>query len=430
MSRRGQISIDKIVAIRSSVLPLYVIVLPDGGVTAADEVSEDGNDFLTTRMHGDDISFQSIRGQYLSAEGDQICTRPYCGVNERFTVERKETKYAFRSRSGMYLSMSEREPFVGLAPQCQDTEVFHLFSLMMGGVNVGKQLEMVERTGSVTVENLLDDEQLEALRGEIAEAPASSSEPAHPSQGNGHERRVSGLALKAAGLARLAAHPLVLQLARRLVSCRLRLSDMESCRTDADHVRKELEATSWHVVHPYGDVEFPGIADARISFSAMWFLDDLDAANSTWAWLKAPLTDGNFSPMLPQLTCQEEIDSIVRDAKPLQAKRGSAWFYLGPMWLSNNVGAASFWKDYDAQTRYKHLSGQKELGSSFRALTDAQRGAQPKEELCPVVLQATYVREYVEPRIMTSLAEAGPAIASLEDGLRRDLEHLTAPRQR
>ncbi|CAK9075935.1 Squidulin (Optic lobe calcium-binding protein) (SCABP) [Durusdinium trenchii] len=43
------------------------------------------------------------------------------------------------------------------------------------------------------------------------------------------------------------------------------------------------------------------------------------------------------------------------------------------------------WGDYDAQTRYKHLSGQKE--QSFRALTDAQRAAQPREELCPTVLQ-------------------------------------------
>eukprot|EP00971_Amphidinium_carterae_P029707 584678-Amphidinium_carterae.1 len=32
------------------------------------------------------------------------------------------------------------------------------------------------------------------------------------------------------------------------------------------------------------------------------------------------------------------------------------------------MGAASFWKDYDAQTRYKHLSGQKER---LLLLTDA-----------------------------------------------------------
>ena len=78
---------------------------------------------------------------------------------------------------------------------------------------------------------------------------------------------------------------------------------------------------------------------------------------------------------------------------------------LGPHWMSNTVGAASFWKDYDAQTRYKHLSGQKE---SFRALTDAQRAAQPREEFCPQLLQATYVREYVAP------LHAPPAMELLE----------------
>jgi len=89
----------------------------------------------------------------------------------------------------------------------------------------------------------------------------------------------------------------------------------------------------------------------------------------------------------------------VKDSKPLIASRGSAWLYLGPVWMSNNSGAASFWKDYDAQTRYKHLSGQKEQTSqSFRALTDSQQTAQIREEFCPMLVQATYVREYVTPR--------------------------------
>jgi len=183
-----------------------------------------------------------------------------------------------------------------------------------------------------------------------------------------------------------------------MVSSSVRLSDVESCQTDADHVRKELEGTSWHVVHPYGDVDFPGIVDARISFTATWFLDDLDAVNSTWAWVKAPLMDGTHSPQLPQLSSPEEVAAATRDAKPLHARRGSAWLYLGPVWTSNNIGAASFWKDYDAQTRYKHLSGQKDMGSSFLAVAYAQRSAPPKEENCPIVVQATYVREYVAPR--------------------------------
>lgn len=416
MIRRGQISIDKIVAVRSSVLPLYIIVLPDGGVTAADEVSEDGNDFLTTRMHGDQISFQSIRGHYLSVEGDVVSTRRYCSADERFTVEKRDTQYAFKTRSGKYLSMTDREPFVCLASEAGDTEVFQLFSLMMCGVNVGKQLELLERHGTVMVDNLLDDEQIEDLRQGISEA--SSSQPQPPS---GHEIRTTGLAGRSVGLGQLTVHPLVMQLARRMVSPSLKLMDVESCRTDAAHVRTELESTSWHVVEPYGVVEFPGITDPRISFTAVWFVDDLDATNSTWAWVKAPRLDGDFMPRLPHLSSPEEVASITQDAKPLHAKRGSALFYLGPMWMSNDVGAASFWKDYDAQTRYKHLSGQKEQGS-FRALTDAQRSQQPKEELCPALLQATYVREFVAPRC--SVATVCPGLTS---EYARELEKLTSP---
>merc|ERR1719162_58776 len=178
-----------------------------------------------------------------------------------------------------------------------------------------------------------------------------------------------------------------MQLVRRMVSPVLKLSDVESCRTDADFVRKELEATTWHVVHPYSSVEFPGAVDARLSFTVNWFLNDLDATNSTWAWVRPPLADGAHLPKLPQLSSPEEVEAIITDAKPLLGRRGSAWLYCGPVWMSNNVGAASFWKDYDAQTRYKHLSGQKD--QSFRALTDAQKTslAQPKEEMNPTLVQ-------------------------------------------
>jgi len=266
----------------------------------------------------------------------------------------------------------------------------------MCGVNVGKQLELLERHGTVMVDNLLDEEQLVELQRSVADAAASVAErDGVPPPG--HEVRVAGLAQQSVSMARLATHPLVLQLSRRMVSPSLRLSDVESCRTDAGYVRTELETTSWHVVHPYSAVEFPGITDPRISFTAMWFLDDLVEGNSTWAWVKAPLADGATLPMLPQLCSPEEVTASVRDAKPLLAKRGGAWFYLGPMWMSNNVGAASYWKDYDAQTRYKHLSGQKDQGS-FRALADQQRNQAPNDELCPTVVQATYVREYVAPR--------------------------------
>lgn len=415
MSRRGQISIDKIVAVRSSVLPLYIIVQPDGSVTASDEVSEDGNDFLTTNVRGDHISFQSIRGDYLSSEGGQVGTRRYCSDDERFGLEKLDMQYAFRSRSGKYLSMTDRAPFVVLADTPGETETFQLFSLMMANVNVGKQLESLERTGMVTIDGLLDSDQIAALRSAVVEHGGAN-------YGTGHETRVSGLAASAASFAELTTHPIVMQLARRVLSPSLKLSDVESCRTDADFVRKELEETTWHVVHPYSMVEFPGVVDARISFTATWFLDTLDASNSTWAWTKAPCTDGAHIPQLPQLSSPEQVQAIVKSAKPLTAGCGSVWLYMGAVWMSNNVGAASFWRDYDAQTRYKHLSGQKDR--SFRALTDAQRSAAPKEELCPTLIQATYVKEYVVPR---SPAPSAMELGKLNQTERQSLEQLLAP---
>jgi len=400
---------------RSSVLPFYVLIQPDGSVTSADEVSEDGCDFLTTRMHGEGmISFQSINGDYLSTVGDQICTRRYCSSNERFFVEKLDTQYAFRSRSGKYLSILDCAPFVTLAPAPGETEMFQLFSLMMAGVNVGKQLETLEKSGALMIDGLLNEEQIESLRGSVIENSSAAS--------NGHETRTSGLVGRAPGFAELATHPVVMQLARRMVSPVLKLSDVESCRTDADFVRKELEATTWHVVHPYSSVEYPGLVDARVSFTATWFLDKLDEANSTWAWVLPPLRDGAHLPQLPQLSSPEEVEEVVRSAKRLTASAGSVWLYLGPVWTSNTIGAASFWKDYDAQTRYKHLSGQKEQkDQSFRALTDAQRGAQPKDELCPTVIQATYIREYVAPQ---SAAPALGSLPGLENRERQLLEML------
>lgn len=395
MSRRGQISIDKIVALRSSVLPLYVILKPDGAVTAADEISEDGNDFLTTKMWGDQISFQSIRGDYLSVEGDQISTRRYCSADERFSIEKRDTQYSFRTRSGKYLSISDRPPFMGLAPTAEDTEAFQLFSLMMYGVNVGKQLEQLERTGSVMIESLLGGDQANNLLG----AAAEYSRGIETEKPLSHELRTNSLLGQTPScFTQLATHTLIMQLVKRITSPKAKLSRMECCRTHAEFVRRELEQTTWHVVHPYSTAEFPGVMDARINFTVTWFLDELNAENSTWAWVKPPLADGAHLPRLPQLSSPEEVQAIIKDAKPLIASRGSAWLYIGPVWMSNNAGAASFWKDYDAQTRYKHLSGQKEQPSqSFRALTDAQRDAPPRDELCPTLVQATYVREYVSP---------------------------------
>lgn len=391
ISRRGQISIDKIVALRSSELPLYVILNADGSVTAADEISEDGNDFLTTQMWGEQISFQSIRGDYLSVEGGQVRTRRYCGADERFFIEKRDTQYSFRTRSGMYLSVLDRAPFIGLSPTSGSTETFQLFSLMMFGVNVGKQLEQLERYGYVMIDSLLDTETSNNLLNTAAMSSRAGEVPSH-------EVRIASVVTFGASptcFTDLATHPLIMQLVKRATSPKAKLSSMEVCQTNAEFVRKELETTTWHVVHPYSRAEFPGVMDAKINLTVTWFLDDLNTENSTWAWVKPPLADGAHLPRLPQLSSPEELEAIVRDSKPLIASRGSAWLYMGPMWMSNNAGAASFWKDYDAQTRYKHLSGQKE--QSFRALTDAQRVAPQKDELCPTLVQATYIREYATP---------------------------------
>jgi hypothetical protein len=266
--------------------------------------------------------------------------------------------------------------------------------------------------------------------------------------GRGHDLRHRGLALASPGFSSLAAHPVVMQLARRALSPRLKLSDVESCRTDADFVRKELEEIYWQVAHPYSEaVEFPGIVDPRVSLTATWILDDLDARNSTWAYAKAPLVDGATSPMLPHLCSQEETQAVAASAQTLTGKPGSLLVFLGPYWLSNMIGAASFWKDYDAQTRYKHLSGQKQqtvgadggIGAdtcrsgvadsegSFRALTNAQASGSPQEELCTTIVQATYVREFVAPRTSAPDPAALAAVAA-SDGERSLLELLLLPR--
>jgi len=332
------------------------------------------------------MSFQGFHGRYLSAEGDNIHTKRHCSADEKFQVVKVDTQYAFMTRSGKYLSVIDREPFITVSVECDETCVFQLFSLMMFGVNVGKQLELLEKHGHVSIGGLLDSEQLEELKSGTGSGPMSKTE---------HEKILTGLVGQGPGFAQLATHPLVLQIVRRAISPACKLSSVLSCRTDADYVRKELEQTDWRVIHPYSAVEFPGIVDERISFTATWFLDDLDSDNSTWAWLRPPTTDGTHSPQLPQLSSREEIETIIKSAKPLHASSGSVWLYVGPMWLSNNIGAASFWKDYDAQTRYKHFSGQKPQDGSFRALADSTGAAIPKESLCPTLIQATYVREYV-----------------------------------
>jgi hypothetical protein len=391
--KSGKISIDKIVTPRSSVIPKYVIIRQDGSVDAVDEVSEDAYDFLTTTMVGNKISFRSYHGHYLSAGGDAVTTTRYCSSNELFEIVMKDHQYAFKARSGKFLSMRESAPFITLQAGSNgtpdETELFQLFSLMIQNINVGKQLEILEKTGSVMIEDLLDGEQVQKVSDALAQFKDQATST------SGHEVTVSELLGKHTAFAELATNPIIMQITKRVISPSAKLSSLESCQTDADFVRKELEETTWNVVHPYKSLEFPGAVDGKMSLTAMWFLDELNTDNCTWSWVPPPKT--SVGPGLPALSSPEEIAGTVKSAKPLIARRGSVWLYLGPMWMSNNVGAADFWNEYDAKTRY-HDSKK----GSFRSLANevaTKTGSKP--ELCPTVMQATYVREYVVPQDMS-----------------------------
>jgi len=415
MCRNGKISIDKIVTVRSSVIPLYVIIRQDGSVDAVDEVAEDAFDFLTTAMVGNKISFRSYYGHYLSAgDSDTVTTTRYCSSNELFEIVMKDHQYAFKARNGKFLSMRETAPFVTLQSECAETELFQLFSLMMQNINVGQQLETLEKTGSVMIDALLDDEQVKKVCDALAQFKDQQGM-------SGHEVTVTELLGKHTAFAELATHPIIMQIMKRVISPSAKISSLESCQTDADFVRKELEETTWSVVHPYKSLEFPGAVDGQMSLTAMWFLDELHEGNCTWAWVSPPKT--STGPGLPALSSPEEVAGAVKSAKPLLGRRGAVWLYLGPMWMSNNVGAASFWKEYDALTRYKHLSGQKPAGS-FRTVTNEVAGKAPmdsKPELCPTLLQATYVREYVVPQ---DISKAPTPMSDLSETAQKELLRL------
>lgn len=389
----GKISIDRVVTLRSSVLPVYVLIKHDGSVITADEVVDGAFDFLTTIQHKDgSLSFRSYNGHFLSAQGGQVGTRPYAGPDERFKVVMKDYQYAFRSRAGGFLSISDREPFVVLNDGLGDTELFQLFSLTMQGLNVGKQIETLEKHGMVMIPDLVDEETLkkacESVRPDDKRAPKV-----------GHETRERDLFSEhpdpAGPLAALAAHPILLQVVRRCLSPEAKLSSSLSVRTDADFVRRKLEETTWDVVHPYNSLVWVAEGSAagggtpqRLTLTVMWLLDDFTEANSTWS--NAPP-----AARAPHLSSPEERAQVVRSAQPIEGKRGSAWLYLGPRWISNTVGAGSFWRDYDAQTRYKYLAGEIQ-DASFRALAESVQSAPEQQELCPQLVEFVYTREYVK----------------------------------
>merc|ERR1719160_1348771 len=349
-------------------------------------------------MVGNRISFRSYYGHYLSAgklddtdPNPQITTTRYCSDDELFEIVMKDHQYAFKACNGKFLSMRETAPFMTLQAECAETELFQLFSLMMQNINVGQQLETLEKTGSVMIDALLDEEQVNKICDALAQFKEQQSVT------SGHEVMVTELLGKHTAFAELATHPIIMQIMKRVISPSAKISSLESCQTDADFVRKELEETTWSVVHPYKSLEFPGAVDGQMSLTAMWFLDELHEGNCTWAWVSPPKT--STGPGLPALSSPEQVAGAVKSAKPLLGRRGAVWLYLGPMWMSNNVGAADFWKKYDSLTRYKDKK------QSFKSLssdvhTDTSKPCS-KPEMCPTLLQATYVREYVVPQDMS-----------------------------
>jgi len=150
----------------------------------------------------------------------------------------------------------------------------------------------------------------------------------------------------------------------------------------------------------------------------MWFLDELHEGNCTWAWAPPPTTSSG--PGLPALSSPEEVAGAVKDHKKLLGRRGAVWLYLGPMWMSNNVGAAEFWQKYDAYKRYLHSTGQKPAGS-FQSTAQEVAGSEPKPELCPTLMQATYVREYVVPQDMS---KAPTPMSDLSETAQKELLRL------
>merc|ERR1719281_430390 len=266
-------------------------------------------------MVGNKISFRSYYGHYLSAgDSDTVTTTRYCSSSELFDIVMKDHQYAFKARNGKFLSMRETAPFMTLQSECAETELFQLFSLMMQNINVGQQLETLEKTGSVMIDALLDEEQVNKICDALAQFKDQQTGT------SGHEFMITELLGKHTAFAELATHPIIMQIMKRVISPSAKLSSLESCQTDADFVRKELEETTWSVVHPYKSLEFPGAVDGRMSLTAMWLIDELHEGNSTWAWVTPSPTDGKHLPRLPQLSSPEEVSATVKSAKPLYGR--------------------------------------------------------------------------------------------------------------
>jgi hypothetical protein len=336
------LDIDAVVTVRSSVLPLY-LAIENGTVEAREEVTE--RNFVTTILEGNTLALRSYTGDFLSVREGKVTTSRFLGTTEKFTVAQTQYQYSLQPAGGGYLCFREKDSSITICDALEDTALFQLFSLMVDGMNVGKQLRFLTRGGAVLIPNLLDPVRVGQLREQVM-AAETSARTAGLAAERKHDIAVQSLLDEVPDCIRLAANPIIMQLLRRHLSPRLALSAMRCIATDPRAVRMDLEAPSWTVPFPFSMTEWPPTSEmlcARVVF----MLDDLDAESSTWAYL--PVQDG-----LPQST-----EVLPTTGTPLEGTSGSAWIFTGPYWTTNSAGAGSFWKQDDAMARYKYMNGEK-----------------------------------------------------------------------
>jgi hypothetical protein len=336
------LDIDAVVTVRSSVLPLY-LVIQNGSVEAREEVSE--RDFVTTILEGNTLALRSYTGDFLSVRDGQVTTSRFLGPTEKFLVSQTQYQYSLQTADGGYLCFREKDSSIIIGDTLEDTALFQLFSLMVDGMNVGKQLRFLKRGGAVLIPNLLDPVRVGQLRDQVIAAEASARTAGRADERK-HDLTVPSMLDEVPDAIRLAAHPIILQLLRRHVSPRLALSAMRCISTDPRAVRMDLEAPTWSVPHPFSTTEWPPSSEMSCA-RAVIMLDELDSESSTWAYL--PCQAG-----LPQST-----DVLPTSGTSLQGASGSAWLFIGPYWTTNSAGAGTFWKQEDAMARYKYMAGEK-----------------------------------------------------------------------
>lgn len=260
--------------------------------------------------------------------------------------------------------------------------MFQLFSLIVDGLNVGKQLKLIRSYGMVSIPNLIDPAKVAAVR-ERVRAVERGVDVLRAAARSAHDARVHELLAAVPEAVTLAANPIILQIIRRCLSPGVVCSAARAVATSPRAVRMDLDAVAWEVPPPFSHTEWPPPTD-ELNARLVLLLDDLDKNTSTWAY--APPQSS-----LPSAGLQPE-------GTPLHGAAGSAFLFVGGWWLTNTAGAGSFWKEADAMARYKHMNG----------------NGEPKEEPVRVVV-IDYVREYVAREEKMDAAALRAAADNVDD---------------